>query len=235
MRPIRSDGAGGDAAAPCTVMLERCPVEQECPRARRRPRQRVVAVALLSLALCCHPLHAGPAGRTGPSSVRINETIIRYTLVAGSIDELRAQLQHDIPALRGAEGTHGRTRSDITIAYEFDRSSAGCRLRDLEVRLDIDVTLPEWNPAQMVPAWQLERWERALAALERHEATHRANARAAAEEARARIQAIGLQPDCKQVRDAASRQLRRTRLKYEFRDRRYDAQSRNGIAEGAEL
>jgi predicted secreted Zn-dependent protease len=176
---------------------------------------------------------AGPAG--DPSSVRITETITHYTLAAGSIEELRAQLQHDVPALRGAEGTHGRTRSDIEIAYEFDRSAAGCRLRNLEVRLDIVVTLPEWVPGKAVPASHRARWERTLAALERHEATHRANARAAAGEVRNRIRQIGLQPDCKSVRDAASRLLRRTRLKYQFRDRRYDARTRNGIAEGVEL
>jgi predicted secreted Zn-dependent protease len=103
------------------------------------------------------------------------------------------------------------------------------------VRLDIEVTLPEWIPGTTVPASARARWERTLGSLERHEATHRANARAAAEEARARIRQIGLQPDCKSVRDAASRLLRRTRLKYQFRDRRYDARTRNGIAEGVEL
>lgn len=176
---------------------------------------------------------AGPAGE--PSSVRIKETITHYTLAAGSIDELRTQLQHDIPSLPGSAGTHGRTSSDIAIAYELDRSAAGCRLRNLEVRLDIVVMLPRWDPGKTVPDWQHARWQRTLAALERHEAAHRANARAAAEEARARILAIGLQPDCKSARDTASRLLRRTRLKYEFRDRRYDARTGNGIRDGIEL
>jgi predicted secreted Zn-dependent protease len=184
----------------------------------------------------CGSLLAAQAGSAGdPSSVLINETITRYTLAADSIEELRARLQHDIPALQDAGGTHGRTRSDIAIAYEFGRSPAGCRLRNLEVRLEIVVTLPEWIPGKTVPASARARWERTLGALERHEATHRANARAAAEEARARIRQIGLQPDCKSVRDTASRLLRRTRLKYEFRDRRYDARTRNGIAEGVAL
>ncbi|MDN5782437.1 MAG: DUF922 domain-containing Zn-dependent protease [Luteimonas sp.] len=181
-------------------------------------------------------LRAAQAGSAGdPSSVRIEETITHYTLAAGSIGELRSQLQHDIPSLQDAAGTHGRTSSDIAIAYELDRPAAGCRLRNLEVQLDIVVTLPEWDPGETVPDWQRARWRRTLAALERHEATHRANARAAAEEARARILAIGLQPDCKSVRDTANRLLRRTRLKYEFRDRRYDARTRHGVGEGVEL
>jgi predicted secreted Zn-dependent protease len=195
----------------------------------------VAWTVFMLLSMFSGSLRAMQAGSTDPSSVRIKETITHYRLAARSIEELRAQLQHDIPSLQGAEGTHGRTSSDIAIAYEFDRSAAGCRLRNLEVQLDIVVTLPEWDPGKAVPAQELARWERTLAALERHEATHRANARAAAEEARARILAIGLQPDCKAARDMASRLLRRTILKYEFRDRRYDARTRNGIADGVEL
>lgn len=121
---------------------------------------------------------SGPARHA--SSVRITEAITRYTLDATSIDGLRSQLHHDLHLPRGKAGTHARTRSDIAIAYEVDGSAAGCRLRHLEVRLDIVVTLPEWAPGEAVPDWQYARWKRTLAALERHEATHRANARAAA-------------------------------------------------------
>ena len=176
---------------------------------------------------------SGPARHA--SSVRITEAITRYTLDATSIDGLRSQLHHDLHLPRGKAGTHARTRSDIAIAYEVDGSTAGCRLRHLEVRLDIVVTLPEWAPGEAVPDWQYARWKRTLAALERHEATHRANARAAAEEVRVRIVAIGPQPDCSSARSMASRVLRKTMLKYEMRDRRYDARTRNGTAEGVEL
>ena len=176
---------------------------------------------------------SGPTGQA--SSVRITEAITRYPLDATSIDGLRSQLHHDMHLPRGKAGRHARTRSDIAIAYEVDDSAAGCRLRDLEVRLAIVVTLPEWAPGAAVPDWQYARWKRTLAALERHEATHRANARAAAEEVRVRILAIGPQPDCRSARSKANRVLRKTMLNYEMRDRRYDARTRNGTAEGVDL
>src|SRR3546814_11625732 len=106
----------------------------------------------------------------------------------------------------------------------------GGRLRNREVGLYMEVTLPDGRPDRTPPKWQRGRWGVALAALERHEATHRANARAAAEEARSRILDIGVQPDCKSVRNMANRRLRRTVLKYEFRDRRYDARTQIGRA-----
>src|SRR3546814_1468478 len=102
------------------------------------------------------------------------------------MDELRAQLRHDLPSAHGGNGAHGRTRSDIRIAYDLERMDRGCRLRNLEVWLDIEVTLPDWRPDRTPPKWQRERWGVALAALERHEATHRAHARAAAAEAGSR-------------------------------------------------
>jgi predicted secreted Zn-dependent protease len=190
---------------------------------------------MLSLAALCYPMAAARAGSPEPSSVRIHEKITRYAIAADSIDELRTQLQHDIPALDDANGAHGRTSSDIRIAYDLERTDKGCRLRDLQVRLDIEVTLPDWRPDKAPPKRQRERWSSALAALERHEATHRANARAAAEETRSRILDIGLQPDCRTVRNMANRRLRRAVLKYEFRDRRYDARTRNGAEQGAVL
>lgn len=191
--------------------------------------------ALLLLAVLSCPVSAAQAGSPGPSSVRIREQITRYTVTADSMDALRAQLRHDVPSADGGNGAHGRTTSDIRIAYELERMRGGCRLRNLQVQLDIEVTLPDWRPDTVPPKRQLERWEAALAALERHEATHRANARAAAEEARSRILDIGFQPDCKSVRNTANRRLRRTVLKYEFRDRRYDARTRNGAEQGAVL
>ncbi len=187
--------------------------------------------ALLLSAALCGPLHAAQDDAAGPSSIRINERVTHYAIAAGSIEDLREQLRHGVPS----PGDHGHTSSDVGIRYELDMSAAGCRLRNLEVRLDIVVTLPEWRPRRQVSAAEWRRWERALAALEDHEATHRANARAAAEEARVRIQAIGPRPDCRSVRNTASRLLRRTMLKYEFRDRRYDARTRNGAEEGALL
>jgi len=198
--------------------------------------RRVAWIALVLPAWFSGAAWATQSGPTGQaSSVRITEAITRYTLDATSIDGLRSQLHHEMHLPRGKAGTHARTRSDIAIAYEVDDSAAGCRLRDLDVRLDIVVTLPEWAPGAAVPDWQYARWKRTLAALERHEATHRANARAAAEEVRVRILAIGLQPDCRLARSKASRVLRKTMLKYEMRDRRYDARTRNGTAEGVEL
>ena len=198
---------------------------------------RLVAwIALVLPASFSGAAWATPADPTGhASSVRITEAITRYTLEATSIDGLRSQLHHGMHLPRGRAGTHARTRSDIAIAYEVDGSAAGCRLRDLEVRLDIVVTLPEWAPEATVPDWQYARWKQTLAALERHEATHRANARAAAEEVRVRILAIGPQPDCSSARSMANRVLRKTMLKYEMRDRRYDARTRNGTAEGVDL
>src|SRR3546814_5676431 len=85
------------------------------------------------------------------------------------MDELRAQLRHDLPSAHGGNGAHGRTRSDIRIAYDLERMDRGCRLRNLEVWLDIEVTLPDWGPDRTPPKWQRERWGVALAALERHE------------------------------------------------------------------
>src|SRR3546814_931185 len=97
------------------------------------------------------------------------------------------QVGKDVHSGQGGNEAHGRTRNDSRIAHDLERMDRGGRLRNREVRRDSEVTLPDWRPDRTPPKWQRERWGVALAALERHEATHRANARAAAEEARSRL------------------------------------------------
>src|SRR3546814_3245428 len=171
------------------------PLKGQAGRERAADRCRGLAVAgvVLAAGLCSLSLLAAQPG--APSSVIINEEVRHYAIKADSLDELRDWLRHDVPG-RGV-GTHGRTWSDVRVAYELDRSGEGCRIRNLEVRLDIEVTLPEWEPANRVPEAQRERWSRALAALERHAATHRVNARAAAERDRTRHPQQGAPPDSK--------------------------------------
>src|SRR3546814_17916212 len=100
------------------------------------------------------------------------------------MDELRAQLRHDVPSAHGCNGAHGRTRSDIRIAYDLERTDRGCRLRNLEVRLDIEVTLPDWRPDRPPPTWHREGWGAAVAGLARPGDHNRAPASADAGEAR---------------------------------------------------
>src|SRR3546814_10182994 len=95
---------------------------------RRRPRGWVMSALLPIAALCCS-VSAARAGSPDPSSVRIQEKITRYAITADSMDELRAQLRHDVPSAHGGNGAHGRTRSDIRIAYDLDRTDRGCRDR----------------------------------------------------------------------------------------------------------
>lgn len=196
-------------------------------------RWHVVALAATAAALYL-AVAPCPAQALPPlsSQVRIDEQVVHYPLTGSSIEELQAQLQRRAASTGGA---HGRTHSEITVEYQLDQATTGCRMRDLEVRLAFTVMLPEWTPAPDAPPELVERWNLAAAALERHEATHRAHARTAADVLRRRLLAIGAQPDCTALRYAANRQLLRAKLWQQFKDWRYDVRTRNGATEGAVL
>src|SRR3546814_7911270 len=110
-------------------------------RCRRRPRGWVMSALLPIAALCC-PVSAARAGSPDPSSVRIQDKITRYAITADSMDELRAQLRHDVPSAHGGNDAHGRTRSDIRIAYDLELTARGCRLRNPAVPHDNKVNPP---------------------------------------------------------------------------------------------
>src|SRR3546814_2757945 len=105
------------------------PLKGQAGRERAADRCRGLAVAgvVLAAGLCSLSLLAAQPG--APSSVIINEEVRHYAIKADSLDELRDWLRHDVPG-RGV-GTHGRTWSDVRIAYELDRSGEGCRIRNL--------------------------------------------------------------------------------------------------------
>src|SRR3546814_10050991 len=108
---------------------------------RRRPRGWVMSALLPIAALCC-PVSAARAGSPDPSSVRIQEKITRYAITADSMDELRAQLRHDVPSAPGGNAQPGRTLTDIRVSYSLDVQDKGSLLHNTDVRLHTQVTLP---------------------------------------------------------------------------------------------
>lgn len=196
-------------------------------------RRCAAALAMIAIMLCM-PLAPclAQAVPSQSSQVRIDEKITHYPVIGSSLEELRAQLQRRASTPGGG---HGRTHSEITVEYGLDGTATGCRMRDLEVRLSITVMLPEWTPNTSAEPELAERWNRAADALERHEATHRSYARAAADMLRRWLLAIDVRSDCRVLRSDANKQLLRARLWQQFMDSRYDTRTRNGATEGAVL
>lgn len=177
---------------------------------------------------------ASLAGAAPDVPLDIDEHVVRYRVPGDDLQDLRDALRSQALSDR-AGGSHGRTHSRIRIRYTPHPVSGGCSAKDAGVALEITTTLPEWQPDGRAPAGLVERWQAVAAALQDHEARHRAHALAAARELQARLAKLGVQPDCHALRGEVDRAFLRARMKAEYRDARYDARTRNGLGEGIEL
>lgn len=154
--------------------------------------------------------------------VMVVEVARRYTLTGSSFSELRSQLLPEhLPEESG--GSNGRTRSQISVSYDFAMHANRCSLTKAEVALRITTTLPEWKPSRKdVPRSLVQHWEDSLAALVKHEATHANHARGAAEEVRAGLLGLREMPRCKDLAWAVERNLQRARMRLDLKDQRFD-------------
>lgn len=156
-------------------------------------RGSAFAAALLlaaSVAPCAAPAD-GPLIEVETQTLRVGAPT-----VAAALAELQANAQVQAHALTrsvlglrlellpepGEEslalGQDGRCRALRNRPAECRPS--GCRLRDFEVRLKVEMLLPEWQPERAPAAGEHALWQGLHARLQAHEQRHREHAEAAA-------------------------------------------------------
>ena len=192
----------------------------------------------LGIALIAAPVTVGAAGMGASLHPRVPEVAVyyvsrEYVLTAGDLDSLRREVEALLPS--GMLASHGRTLSQLEVSYEFETLDESCRLAAAEISLRVTTTLPLWRPARRVSRQLQKRWDSMLTALARHEAVHAAHARKAAQDFRAAL--LGLRPagECRILQRKAAILLQRVMGRYEMKDRRFDARTRNGVSEGVVL
>lgn len=169
-----------------------------------------------------------------PVPLQIDREIVRYKIEGDDLADLRDALRtHALSSETG--GSHGHTHSQIEISYQPLADEQGCRAHGLRVGLDITTTLPDWPTQQQAPDELRKRWQSMIDALIRHEDVHREHAMEAARDLRRSLAAIGTLPDCRALRREVDRNFLRVTMRCEFRDARYDKQTRNGLEQGTQL
>ena len=159
-----------------------------------------------------------------------------YEIDAVDLDGMRAQLADRRPIDQHGRTLHtALTRSEFEIDYTLVSEHGACHLDALRLTLDVTVTLPRWRPLESPPKRVIQRWERMLTALTRHEHSHRDNAVRAGQDLHTRLADMPSAPDCAELERAISHQFQRMLLRYQWREQMYDRRTRNGVEEGATL
>jgi predicted secreted Zn-dependent protease len=157
-----------------------------------------------------------------------------YDIDGASAGALRDQIHRLGPRDGSGQAGDALTVWNIESTYVVAPSADGCALRNIQVTLELTLTLPRWTPPSTAAPRLLESWRTYLQHLKLHEAGHRAIAE---QNARALAAALaGLRaPTCQDLTDSASRTAERILADGRAKNRAYDIDTKHGQTQGVVL
>ena len=168
------------------------------------------------------------AGSSGTASGTDNRVATRYYDVDGNgYQTLLESLRRNSPT-----GYHGFASWRVNYRYDFAREGNLCRITSIRFTLDGEIMLPRWRPSTPPDAELVRRWERYLAALQRHEQGHVQHGEELVVTARQRILANGAQA-CEALEARTQGSFARVLEAMQGRDREYDERTGHGATQGA--
>jgi len=168
------------------------------------------------------------------AAVDIEETLEHYDISGSKAGQLKRAMKRLGPREGGGRYV-AYTEWILTWTYTFDERETECRFDSFDVRAAITMTLPRWDPGDDAPVELVERWERFIEALERHENGHARIALEAAASIDAAVSALGPRASCDELEREADATARDKVERYRHRERRYDEETNHGRAQGARL
>lgn len=156
-----------------------------------------------------------------------------YDIAPASLKELATVVFRQTPIRIKGKKYAGQTRWWISYRYRAERSAGQCRIRSINLKLDITYTMPRLAPNRYTPVAVRKSFERYYQALLKHEKGHGRHGRGAVRDAERELKRLAAAPDC----EALDRRLRKTFQavvdRYRKRDADYDRLTIHGCTQGA--
>ncbi|WP_421788521.1 DUF922 domain-containing protein [Hyphobacterium sp.] len=127
------------------------------------------------------------------------------------------------------------TRAGMSTRYDFAFGNGECRLMQVELLRDIDITYPRWREQDRGSETMQAAWTQFLTALEIHEQGHVDRFREGAQGLSDRLAALPPQESCQALSRAVEREQDRFDREMARIQSAYEAETRNGAAQGARL
>ena len=162
----------------------------------------------------------------------VREAVDYYDISGTTARQLRAAINRAGPVTPGGKRGDGETRFNFQWQYEVLPQRDPCRLTKFIVFVDLSTTLPRWSGKSQSSSSLVQRWEKYLAALMRHEAGHKEIGLRAAAAVQERMTALPDQPTCADLERAIEEAAKEVLKQHDQDQDRYDTQTRNGQLQG---
>jgi predicted secreted Zn-dependent protease len=118
-------------------------------------------------------LSSAEAGPPSIPGVHVRSVEEFYELDEPTLTQVVARLNHTHLEGPDAPRSQGLTRFNIRPEWNAVARGGRCRVREVEVFVQITVTLPRWSPIAGQPAAEQGRWSSIEQAIRQHEYRHR--------------------------------------------------------------
>lgn len=200
------------------------------------------ALALAALGTGCGgsappepPAPSAPAPAPAPASrIAIASREQYYDIDGSSAGALRDQIQRLGPKDESGKALDALTVWELEWTYHEVGDATGCALRDVQVTLNVTVTLPRWKPPPTAPARLSDSWRTYLEHVKVHETGHRTIAQRYARELFTALSGLRA-ATCAELDGVVSRRAEEIVAEGRARNRAYDVDTQHGQTQGVVL
>ena len=151
------------------ISLYDCPMSASCRLGRANPLAGLGVCLLLLWG--CGSTRASLSDPLPPGlTLEMHEEF--YGITASTAEELAEAMRRLGPDV-GGDRVPGATSQEVSFDYQVVRTGPDCRIRTVQVRLEMTTTLPQWLNASAAPAELRQQWEEFAEAVRRHEEVHK--------------------------------------------------------------
>ncbi len=165
----------------------------------------------------------------------VRRTRETYRVRGNTLDELSASIEPQRYRDSSGMAWDAYTWWEVRWSYPFVERIDSCALGGEQVRVDIRMHLPRWEPPSGADPELASTWTHYITALEAHEEGHAQIALAAACEVRQVLRSLEPQPDCVRMELAADQATQVVIDRYHDLEVQYDLETDHGATEGAVL
>jgi len=177
---------------------------------------------------------AQPAAGGGPDpGLRVLTLHRDYTITGATAAELRTAMNRLRPRESGGKDFDARTDWWINWYYTYGRAGGSCTIAAANVRVRIVFTLPRWHPGRGAATALVEKWNRYMRALRRHESGHADHAVVNGRRILDGLRRLVPRPSCTELGRAANALGQSEIRRGNAWDVAYDRQTQHGARQGA--
>lgn len=153
-----------------------------------------------------------------------------YTVQGESARALRASMNTARPKGMAHDAY---TKWHVSWSYTWHQMNGNYALQSSKVSAAINVTLPQWTPPKDADKRLVERWQRYITALRRHENGHAVIGTQAAREIEKKLQTLPAAPSTEALKDLIERTCQQVLTEARDKEKNFDEDTNHGIKEGA--